>query len=217
MSNPSQVTEATTTTDSPLVVAALQRLEEHKALVRACEAHMDRIAEDARTIKDMEAEIDRMAKGLAWRCFHCGEVFVDEQLARVHFGATEDADAACKIAERTGGILEALRRAEGEVMEWRGRALQAEANEQPVELFRAELARYFKGATTAWGAFCLLDSEVGRRMVAEEQRQGLVDALTNTADLVQAINNTVDVLPLHVVDKLARIRALALDAVPKQS
>jgi len=32
---------------------------------------------------------------IKWRCFHCGEVFVDEDQAREHFGQSEDEPAAC--------------------------------------------------------------------------------------------------------------------------
>ena len=32
-----------------------------------------------------------------WRCFHCGEIFVDLEDARLHFGENSMSDAACQI------------------------------------------------------------------------------------------------------------------------
>lgn len=55
---------------------------------------------------------------VAWRCFHCDEVFTDRRCAADHFGASEDSEAACRIkmgAERS--LLTALRRAENDASE----------------------------------------------------------------------------------------------------
>jgi hypothetical protein len=35
----------------------------------------------------------------AWRCFHCGDVFTDPQLARDHFGADLSATPVCQIPD----------------------------------------------------------------------------------------------------------------------
>lgn len=53
--------------------------------------------------------------GIAWRCFHCDEVFTDEQAARDHFGRDEGKLPACQIkagAERS--LVKALRRVEAD-------------------------------------------------------------------------------------------------------
>ena len=47
--------------------------------------------------KDAEA----VRAELPWRCFHCDEVFTDEDAARQHFGRFEDQDPICGVtAER---------------------------------------------------------------------------------------------------------------------
>lgn len=55
---------------------------------------------------------------VAWRCFHCDEVFTDERLALEHFGPEQDSVPACKIgmgAERS--LVRALRDAEAAATE----------------------------------------------------------------------------------------------------
>lgn len=48
-----------------------------------------------------------------WTCFHCDETFADRRCAALHFGATEDSEAACRIkAGAEGSLLNALREAE---------------------------------------------------------------------------------------------------------
>ena len=50
-----------------------------------------------------------------WTCFHCGETFKDEAMARDHFGARAEQKPGCVIkVERGGerGLLHALREAE---------------------------------------------------------------------------------------------------------
>ena len=50
---------------------------------------------------------------LSWRCFHCGEVFTDENAAREHFGFDQASDPACRIkAGAEGSLVKALRAAE---------------------------------------------------------------------------------------------------------
>ena len=55
-----------------------------------------------------------------WRCFFCSDVFVTERDARLHFGGTRGADAACQI--KIAGefaLLDALRNAEDELQRYR--------------------------------------------------------------------------------------------------
>lgn len=48
-----------------------------------------------------------------WKCFHCGEVFINEACARAHFGRSEQNASACVIkAGAEGSMLIALRDAE---------------------------------------------------------------------------------------------------------
>ena len=52
-----------------------------------------------------------------WRCFHCDEVFTDEETARNHFGDHEGQTPACKLNTFDRGLLEALRRQERDNIE----------------------------------------------------------------------------------------------------
>lgn len=53
------------------------------------------------------------SRASGWRCYHCSELFLVEIDARNHFGATQDAEPACKI-KMAGefALLTALRNAE---------------------------------------------------------------------------------------------------------
>lgn len=64
-----------------------------------------------RLLPYMQPHPESRASG--WRCFHCGDLFVVEIDARNHFGATQDAEPACKI-KMAGefALLTALRNAE---------------------------------------------------------------------------------------------------------
>lgn len=55
---------------------------------------------------------------VAWRCFHCDEVFADRAAAADHFGCQEDGvadDVGCKLNATEGGILKMLREAQLEL------------------------------------------------------------------------------------------------------
>lgn len=73
-----------------------------------------RIAKEALSAHPHPVEtVQADVQPVAWRCFHCDEVFTDRTLACEHFGADEFADPACQIkmgAERS--LLSALRHAE---------------------------------------------------------------------------------------------------------
>ncbi len=93
---------------------------------------------------------------IAWRCFHCGDVFTDESCARLHFGRDEDSQPACIIkAGAEQGLLGALRAAEYEAADARraiadectdaARAHYAQATRHDKALRNAEELGYERG------------------------------------------------------------------------
>ncbi len=80
-----------------------------------------------------------------WRCFHCGETFVDLEAARLHFGDDGMADTACQItvvAVREMECLLARYRAEDSDTD---RAIYRMQAEHTVALRRAEEDGYRRG------------------------------------------------------------------------
>lgn len=77
----------------------------------------------------------------AWRCFHCDEVFIDEDRAREHFGVDESREVACRIKSGAeGSMLTALRRAEADAADaWF--KLQNESGEA-AQAYYAQAARH---------------------------------------------------------------------------
>jgi hypothetical protein len=115
-----------------------------------------------------------------WRCFHCDETFTDREAASLHFGNDEirhsmgehieaAAAPACQIKARDGGLLAALRHAEGEIINLHAQVTNAEHEAEHFASLPQQIARYFKGARSPWEAFCLLDSMEGRALAAEEK------------------------------------------------
>lgn len=44
-----------------------------------------------------------------WTCFHCGETFMHEYTARLHFGKTPNLEPACQIKAGEFGLVRKLR------------------------------------------------------------------------------------------------------------
>lgn len=99
-----------------------------------------------------------------WTCFHCGETFAPhlagQRAARDHFGAIPDAEPACRIkAGEERGLLQALRRAEAEVLRLLSvisnedsetdRAMRRQQTEHASALRRAEEDGYARGLRDA--------------------------------------------------------------------
>jgi len=112
----------------------------------------------ADAIEHLERERDEARK--SWRCFHCDEVFVSEQEARLHFGRDESNEPGCCIkvgAER--GLLKAMRRAEDDAAEaWfrlqnesgeAAKAYYAQNSRHQEQLRVAEEAGYERGLRDA--------------------------------------------------------------------
>jgi hypothetical protein len=92
----------------------------------------------------------------SWRCFHCGDMFIDERCARLHFGRDEDSIPACQIkAGAEQGLLGALREAEYAAADARqaiagesteaAQAYYAQATRHSQALRNAEEAGYERG------------------------------------------------------------------------
>lgn len=106
-----------------------------------------------------------------WTCFHCGETFTDRASAALHFGATEDSVAACRIkAGAEGSLLKALRAAEAHAQEaWD--ALHAETT---------DAHRAMREAASRHGQALVAAEELGfQRGIAE--RDGSVAETTGLA------------------------------------
>jgi hypothetical protein len=109
-----------------------------------------------------------------WRCFHCDEVFADEESARRHFGDDERAEAGCilKLTREENAILACLREAEDRNRRLMHRAAEAEFDGEANAGLRAELKRLF-GVSDAWACWCKLDSAEGRIIAFEVQRRSM--------------------------------------------
>ena len=100
-----------------------------------------------------------------WRCFHCDEVFQDEDDARQHFGSYTLDEPGCQLNALEGGILALYREAQKELMKYREedhesyRAFHALGAAHTVALMRAEEKGYERG---------LAD---GRALAAKEARR----------------------------------------------
>lgn len=53
-------------------------------------------------VSDEDCRETYMAPEHGWACFHCGETFMFEHHARVHFGGTPDADPGCVLRMQPG-------------------------------------------------------------------------------------------------------------------
>ena len=60
-------------------------------------AELESCATDLEAAEQHRAASGSGAEPVAWRCFHCDEVFTDEQTARDHFGPHQLDQAACQI------------------------------------------------------------------------------------------------------------------------
>ena len=108
-------------------------------------------------IHEVDAPRDTGGAGtVAWRCYHCDEVFTDDRCARLHFGRDETCAPACQIkagAER--GLIYALREAEYAAADAQlalatesteaAKAYYAQASRHAAALRSAEEAGYERG------------------------------------------------------------------------
>lgn len=95
------------------------------------------------------------SEAVAWRCFHCDEVFTDPKAAANHFGVDHVGDETlCQMAQVDGGIARVI----------------ADLAE--------ELQRYRSEDNTSYREFYALGADHQRALIAEEQKgydRGLAD------------------------------------------
>jgi hypothetical protein len=110
-----------------------------------------------------------------WTCFHCGETFMHEQVARTHFGTHPGVVPGC--LERVGigedrGLLRKLRIAQKEV-----ELLRSDINDEisSSHAFYSRLAFHlksfapFRDCRSLQDVFNVYDSMEGRAIAAEER------------------------------------------------
>lgn len=116
-------------------------------------------------------------QALPWRCFHCEEVFTDQESAALHFGTSERQDPACKIDV-----------AEYRAMEER----MVRYNEEDSDLHRAIHAAESKGANDA------------RRAEETGYARGLADAKKHPEELgLMAVSTQAVVTDAEIIEAFA--------------
>lgn len=105
-----------------------------------------------------------------WTCFHCGETFTHENLARAHFGHSIDAMPGCVMRMQPGenALLRRIRSLEDEVKQLRhtiseedsetSRATYSMRAEHSVALIREEEKGYAAGLNDARKELALAQS-----------------------------------------------------------
>jgi hypothetical protein len=80
-----------------------------------------------------------------WRCFHCGDVFTDEESARDHFGETECAEPACTspLRDDETARLAELQAARREVDYLRKEAEEADNDRALLASYKKDIGDYF--------------------------------------------------------------------------
>lgn len=131
---------------------------------------------------------------LAWRCFHCDEVFTDHEAAVLHFGRSEHHEAGCTID------LAAFREMERLVSRYRDedtdlhREIHRLRSEHSIALRREEEKGYARGLADASPAAALTAPDVG--VLTREQAHWLAkfleDAVVAGADPSAALRAIAD-------------------------
>lgn len=117
-----------------------------------------------------------------WRCFHCGEVFVDEEKARDHFGTAVMDLTGCQLNMLEGDMLKLLRDATRELGRYRAedtdmaRAFYALGASHVMALWQEEEKGFARGLDA-----CLPILDAARELLANRHLNvdlsGKVDAL----------------------------------------
>lgn len=109
---------------------------------------------------------------VGWRCFHCNEYFAGVQKAEAaaHFGATIDAEPACKINGHDKGLVGRVREMEGELEIYRAedthlhRRVNSLYCEHGESLRHAEEKGYERGIRDSPGAWSTVDKIVPQKI-----------------------------------------------------
>ncbi len=110
---------------------------------------------------------------IAWRCFHCGEVFAVEQEARDHF-AIDGIPPMCvdPLTKDEKARMAVVRKLESELAKWRFENEQLDHLAGGLKAMESELSRYFGTCggfpvKTAHQAFLVYEAMIGRAEAAE--------------------------------------------------
>ncbi|AVK09130.1 hypothetical protein ACUB14_001612 [Pseudomonas aeruginosa] len=108
----------------------------------------------------MRAELQalRADRTAGWRCFHCGEHFLDEAAAALHFGTHEMQSPACLIDVAEYREMEARMRSYNDEDAEIHRAMARQRTQHQIELRRAEEQGYARGLKEAVGL--ILDKQM---------------------------------------------------------
>lgn len=112
-----------------------------------------------------------------WTCFHCGETFLAQSEARIHFGETIDAEPACRLNKSERKLAGTVRYLEAQLARYRvqdsdaDREFYAMQSRHVVELREAEEKGFARGVA---------DMRVnGYRLNEERERPDLYPAPAN--------------------------------------
>jgi Protein of unknown function (DUF551) len=123
------------------------------------QARIDLKAELASAREEKERISKIQADGGGWRCYHCGELFIDAEAARDHFGSDEfetGQEPGC-ISPLRGdekAQIKAVRDAEEYARQCQAESAENDEAEGLLESYRADLRRYFgDDCSSIWIAF----------------------------------------------------------------
>lgn len=90
-----------------------------------------------------------LVQPVAWRCFHCGEVFTTRESAQEHFGRSEYQTPGCQIDIAEYRRMEEVNRRHCDADTDLHREIHAEQSKGQQNAIRAEEAGYAKGLADA--------------------------------------------------------------------
>jgi hypothetical protein len=155
-----------------------RRHPETKEPYRCALCALDVLAAAYRSVKAKLAEAEK-----SWRCFHCGEVFTDEESARSHF-AIDGIPPMCvdPLTKDEKARMVMVRRLEAELVKWRKENEDLDHMAGCFKAMESELTRYFgtcggfpvKTASQAW---LVHEAMIGRAEAAESRAEQAEAAL----------------------------------------
>jgi hypothetical protein len=137
------------------------------------------------------ARLEEAEKG--WRCFHCGEAFTDEALARDHF-AIEGIPPMCvdPLTKDENTRMVVVRKLEAELVKWRAENEQLDHEAGCYHAYQAELGRYFGTCAgfpvkTPQQAFLVYEAMIGAKEAAEREQAAVIERARQILDPALAL------------------------------
>jgi hypothetical protein len=113
----------------------------------------------------------------SWRCFHCGEVFTDKELAQDHF-AIEGVPPMCvdPLTKDEKSRMVVVRKLESELVKWREENEKLDQEAGCYHAYQSELGRYFGTCAgfpvkTPHQAFLVYEAVIGAKEAAEKRAE----------------------------------------------